>query len=281
MSLGEMLVGMGSAAVTILFLYRWYRYILGGISAVKRNIPIRVALGLLPPAALLVIAGALDLFAAFDVIDGWIFFYLLLGLAWLCCGLMLMFAFFDLSWLDDALERRNPAAALALLGGGFGVTLIYSGANVGDGPGWWCVVFAGGLGLIAWLLLGILAERVNGVFRRITVERDVFCGIRTGCFLLASGLILARACAGDWTSFVQTVVEFADGWPVLLLAALFLGAERLFLRMDALAPENRRNLLLLSAALGILFVGGAVLALFLLPPLPQNPIYDTDWSSLW
>ena len=290
MDFGEFIVCVVSLVLTGLFLYRWYRGIANSL-AVKRNAAARVAMGLLPLAALIIITVTLASLASFDVEDGWILFYILIGFAWLYFGLLLMFAFFDLSWLDDALHRNNPAAVIAVICGGLGIILTYAGSNIGDGPGWWCVFFAGGLGLAAWVILGVIVDRVTGVFKRITVGRDIPCAVRTGGYLLAGGLILGRACAGDWTSFGKTVVEFGDGWPVLLLTAIFIGVELLIVRAEGQEQiresDRKRVSLAASIALGIAFIAAAVLAIYLLPPLPKNPIYRQapqpvyEWGYPW
>jgi len=290
MEFGEVVTGAIALALTILFFVRWYRGIASSLAAVN-NRATRIAMGLLPAAVLMIIAVTLSTLASFDVEGGWVLFYILIGFAWLYFGLLLMFAFFDLSWLDDALHRNNPAAAVAVICGGLGITLIYAGANVGDGPGWWCVFFAGGLGLAAWVIAGVIADHATGVFRRITVGRDIGCGIRTSGYLLASGLILGRACAGDWTSFGKTIVEFGDGWPVLILTAIFIGVELLIVKTEEQeqirASDRRRVPLWASAALGIAFAAAAVLAVYLLPPLPENPEYHQapqpiyEWSYPW
>jgi|GEM_PF-233440 len=294
MSGGEIFIGAISLALTALFFYQWYRYVLGSFLA-NRSKNISIALGVFPLAALVIIARSLESMAAYDVTGLWELFYLIIGFAWLYVTLQLMFAFFDLSWIDDALGRSNPAAAIAVIGSGLGITLTYAGANLGDGPGWWCVFFAGGLGWVVWMGLAALADRTARVFHRITVERDIACAVRTGCYLLASGLILGRACAGDWTSFSQTVVEFADGWPVLPLAAVFILVEMIILRMqnreqerepinDQEAKPERKHLpLVASIILGAVFIASSVLAVYLLPPLPENPMYDDPnyYASLY
>ena len=285
MSGSEFILGAGSLALTVLFFYRWYRFA-GGMFLTGRHAAIPIALGALPLAALAIIARALQSMAAYDVTGLWELFYILVGLAWLYLSLELMFAFFDLSWLDDALWRNNPAAAIAVIGAGLGITLTYAGANIGDGPGWWCVFLAGGLGWVVWMGLAALADRVARVFHRITVERDVACAVRTGCYLLASGLILGRACAGDWTSYPQTIVEFADGWPVLPLAAVYILVELLVLRMQnrkqehehgydqEATPAHKHLPLVASIILGATFIASSVIAVYLLPPPPENPMYD-------
>jgi len=217
--------------------------------------------------------------ASFDVVDSPVFitFYFLIGICWFFVSISMMFVFFDLSWIDDALNMRNPAAALAIAGGGLGSTLIYAGSNIGDGPGWWCVFFAGGLGLSFWFLLGLLINCFTRVFRQITVGRDVCCGIRTCAYLISSGLILGRASGGDWTSFLMTVEEFMDGWPVLILTALFILIELLIKSQSEQethrAKTDKSHKYALSLWLGIVYIALAFCAVYYLPPLPINPIY--------
>jgi hypothetical protein len=213
--------------------------------------------------------------SSYDVSSVFIYFlfYLLLGVAWLYLGTMAVFALFDLSWTDDVLNMGNNAAMITLAGAFLGITLIYSGANIGDGPGWWCVFIAGGLGVIVWFSLGLLIKYCADVFDRITIDRDLGCGIRIGCYLLASGLILARASAGDWTSFVRTIIEFADGWPVLPLTAAAILIERLYMARTKNQLEPDSFAVPVSIILGAVYISSAVLALVFANPLHQNPLY--------
>ena len=144
--------------------------------------------------------------------------------------------FFDLSWIDDALNMNNISAMYAVIGGFLGLSIIYAGANIGDGLGWWCVIFAGGLGIGTWILMGIVVDKITKAFERITVDRDISCGIRIGSYLLASGIILGRASAGDWTSFSMTVIEFGVGWPVLPLTMLTVIVEYYYNNLSE--PQN-------------------------------------------
>jgi hypothetical protein len=188
-----------------------------------------------------------------------------------------MSCFFDLSWIDDVINLNNQAALPAIIGGFLGLTIIYSGANIGDGPGWWCVIFAGGMGLVSWLFLGAGICMADKVSERITVERDLGCGIRFGCYLLASGIILGRASGGDWTSFYMTVVEFYDvydRWPVLLLAAIEAVVERLYLIQAKKSSGN--DTVFSSLFWGAFYITFAVIIVMqLVPELPINPIYRT------
>ena len=103
-----------------------------------------------------------------------------------------------------------------------GVTLCYAGGNIGDGPGWWVVVFSAALATgtlcVAWAALTTLTPAADAV----AIDRDPAAGLRLGAFLLASGLILGRGVAGDWESAQATVADFTAALPaaaaILILA---------------------------------------------------------------
>ncbi|MCL2752237.1 MAG: hypothetical protein FWE62_05730 [Firmicutes bacterium] len=180
--------------------------------------------------------------------------------------------FFDISWRDDALYQNNKAAVVVVTSAYIALTLIYAGANAGDGPGWWCVIFAGGLGLITWLILSWVFNAVAKVFERITVGRDTACAIRFSLYLVAAGIILGKACSGDWTSFGRTVVEFADGWPVLPLTAAAILIELFFKYREktaevyqGYAERTDKTGIAISAFFGLLYVAAAIACVVLMP----------------
>lgn len=231
---------------------------------------------LLPIVAFFMILYTLKVLASFDVINDMIYliFYILLGFAWTFLGIKLVFCFFDISWIDDVYNSNNKAALYAFIGAFLGLVMIYSGANVGDGPGWWCVIFAGGLGLVSWFLLGRFVNYFTQVFERITIERDINCGFRIGAYLLSSGIILARASAGDWTSFSSTVVEFLVGWPVLILTVLVIVVERYFIGKAKMDGNNNNIFSINSLSLSLLYIIIAIASVTMFP-LVENPIYDS------
>ncbi len=65
--------------------------------------------------------------------------------------------------------------------------------NIGDGPGWWTIVLASGIGTVLWLLLLHLLTQVRKSSRKLS--ENVLGGIHLGSYL-ASGLIFARASGG-------------------------------------------------------------------------------------
>ncbi len=174
---------------------------------------------LLPPLAGVTMFFVLLKWSSHDVQDNpiYLFFYMVMWLGW--TGLWnQMLTYLGLSCRDDALERDNDAAGLAVAGGLLGVTFIFAGGNIGDGPGWWVVVFCAGMATAAVLFFWLIGNQITHVQEAITIDRDTAAGWRTAGFFIGSGLILGRAVAGNWHSAQQTVSDFiAKGWPVLIL----------------------------------------------------------------
>ena len=268
----EILVFVASLFISVVFVYKWYWPILS-VWPHNRGMAGRNALMLLPIVSQTVIFFTLKTLASFDVVDSpiYIIFYMLLGFSWFFIAKFIITVLFDISPIDDIVIMRNKAALIAFIGGFLGLTAVYSASNIGDGPGWWCVVFAGALGTVAWTALAVVAGRISHVFERITVDRDIPGGIRLGCYLLADGIILGRASAGDWTSFSMTIVEFLDGWPAIPLTVLMVIIERYAIN----SAKDKMNGSGIAEAVfaGLLFVALALLSVLLLPALPINPIY--------
>jgi hypothetical protein len=198
---------------------------------------IRRLLVSMPLICLLVLGAILKLFASFDVRDSvlYMFFYLVFGMAWI--GVFMALPVWGVSARDDALERRNPAAAVTVAGLMLGITLSFAGGNIGDGPGWWVVLFASGLATLALLVLWWMLNRFSNASEHVTIDRDPASGWRAAGYLAACGLVTGRAAAGDWVSAAATLQEFASGaWfgVVLLGAAILL--ERV-MRPSPTAPK--------------------------------------------
>jgi hypothetical protein len=167
--------------------------------------------------------------AASDVRDSpqYLFMYAVLGLAWLRVA-QWFFPMLGLHPRDDLFERRNDAALPAWAGALIGVTCCYGGGNIGDGPGWWVVIFSAGLAsaalAVTWLVVGQHTELVETV----TVGRDRAAGWRLGALLAAAGLIYGFAVTGDWISSSLTVSDFLTrAAPALALVAVSIVAERM------------------------------------------------------
>jgi len=134
----------------------------------------------------LLLVGVLKTVASFDVVDDirYKFMYLVLGLAWLRFAAV-AFAFVGVSARDDAIERGNSAAAIALAGALVGAALCYVGGNIGDGPGWWVVVFSAVLSTLTSLVFWIVLSLCSPVIDAVVIDRDRATGARLAGFLIA------------------------------------------------------------------------------------------------
>jgi hypothetical protein len=193
-----------SIVLGIVFLFKWYGPILR-VKPRKRCGGARAALSLIPIISFCVLAAVISTVSAPTVsspsAEGypfWIIYYIIVGFAWILCTKGLIFRCFDLSWQDDVLAKNHTEPALLpVIGAYAGLTMIYAGANIGDGPGWWCVIYAAGTGTAAWLLLGHIVQKATDAFGTVTIGRDLPCAIRMSAYLIAGGAILAHASAGD------------------------------------------------------------------------------------
>jgi hypothetical protein len=251
--------------VAILFpIFSWYgRLIAPQLAPYPGNW--RTVVGLAPVAAFSVVLAALMTLAASDVRTApvYIAFYLVIGAAWVFYATLAM-SWFGISVRDDAVERRNPAAAILIICAMLSHAIIFSGANVGDGPGWWVVLITGTLAAGSWFILWFLIEMFCDAHEVITVNRDVAAAIRLGGLMLAMAVVLARAAAGDWVSLPETLVDFQVAWPAPLLAIVGILIER----------SAGRSGVWLSVVLAIAYVSLGVAAVAASPPLSHNPVYD-------
>jgi hypothetical protein len=264
MSGDEVFVLIASAMVALVCWGAWY---IGParIQGVRRRPPAWRLVRLTP----LVAAGLLWLVlrnaASFDVRDDprYLTFYLVLGAAWVGVWIRWL-AIAGISTRDDVVERSNGSAALAVTGALLGITLTYAGGNVGNGPGWWVVVFSAALATVSLFGAWMLLEAVTGVSDVITVDRDPSSGFRLGGFLIACGLILGRSVAGDWVSAEATVRDFAAAaWPVIVLVIVAAVVER----VARPTPETPRpSLVALGLVPAVLYVVSAVYQVMRLGP---------------
>lgn len=215
---------------------------------------------LYPLACAVVLYAVLRRFSSFDVRDDplYLAFYMVLGAMWVrFCSWFL--PLLGLSARDDVIERGNRAAAHAIGGALLGLTLGFAGGNIGDGPGWWVVVFCAFLSTAAFFLLWFFLDKVAGVADAVTVERDPATGIRLAGYFTATGLILGRAVAGDWESSAATFLDFVKiGWPA---ASLWLVAALLEKRLHPSPTQPHPPLLTHGIAPALLYLGMAAFTL--------------------
>lgn len=198
----------------------------------------------------------LKLYSAHDVRDSFTYmsFYSIMGVAWLNVVLWPA-ALIGLDIRGDIIERRNPAAAWAVAGLLVGLTLGFTGGNIGDGPGWWVVVFCAIVQTTVLYLLWVCAEPITRFTESITVERDTACGLRFGALLVASGLVLGRAVAGDWESARATLNDFSqEAWGVCLIWLFAVLVEFILRPTAERAPGN---VVLAGLLPGLVYLGGA------------------------
>ncbi len=145
----------------------------------------------------------------------------------------LLFCVYIFKWMgiglqEDVVERKSTGALVTLGAATIAVALIYCGGSMGEGLFYMENVFSVGLALAGFFIIWILLEVGGKISMSIAEERDLASGIRFGGFLLAVGLILARAVAGDWHSESATVHDFfRDGWPAAVVFGVALVAELL------------------------------------------------------
>ena len=227
MSGDEVVILFVSAILTLVFWGSWY-ITPTLVRRVGRRPSGRRLLHVTPLAAVALLWVVLRNAASYDVRDDptYLAFYLVLGAAWV--GLFMRWLVVaGISTRDDVVERANGSAAIVVAGAMLAITLCYAGGNIGDGPGWWVVVFAAGLSTLALYAAWLLLEMATGVSDVVTVDRDGSAALRLAGFLVACGLILGRAVAGDWVSAEDTVRDFAlVAWPVPVLVAAAALVER-------------------------------------------------------
>jgi hypothetical protein len=226
MSAGEVVLTLAS---TVFALFMWGRFYLVPAGLERLGAPRTgwTALHAAPAACAVVLLLVLRTLASHDVRDDlrYIGMYLALGAAWVAAAALLL-PVVGLSVRDDVHERANAAAAYAIAGALVGVTLAYAGGNVGDGPGWWVVLFSSGLATLALYGLWLILEQFTDVSDHVTIERDPASGVRLGGFLVACGMILGRAAAGDWVSAAATVNDFVRvGFAAVGLVAIAIAVE--------------------------------------------------------
>ncbi len=174
------------------------------------------------------IAAALHLWGAAEIRadPGEVCFLTFVGAVWLIVATKL-FSWLGLSFHGDVVERRNVAALVALCGALMAVAVIYAGGSLGEGPSYLNNFFSAGMGTAVLLVLWILLELGANVSTSIAEERDLASGIRMCGFLLAIGLLLGRAVAGNWHSEAATFHDLIhDGWPALVLWVFAVFVER-------------------------------------------------------
>ena len=199
--------------------WRWY-FTLLRVSPLNADSRSQVLLNLAPPISLVLLMLVLQSLADPVYVAGHLDYTLLFlagGACWVF-GASEAFALMGVSTIDDAMRRRNPAAAVAVAGGLVGVMLAYAGSNIGNGPTIWTTLVPAFAATAVLLAFWFVLELIGGAYEAITLDHDVAAAIRLAAFLVCVGAILGRAMAGDWLDWDSTFLEFVKlGWPAALL----------------------------------------------------------------
>jgi hypothetical protein len=246
----EVFVLLGSIFLGLRAWSAWYPATVT-VNRLQPIFQVRFALFVAPAICVLLLVASLLKLAAREVRnDLYIALYAVLGAAWLG-GSTQLFALLGISARDDALERRNRGALIAICGALLGATLSFVGANIGDGPGVEAVLFCGILSGGAFFGLWAAVERMTSISETVTIERNIAAGIRLCGFLIGLGLLSGWAVAGNWVSWTATALDFGRSlWPGALLCAVMIPAELILRKIE---PQRAAELGT-SVATAILYV---------------------------
>jgi uncharacterized membrane protein YjfL (UPF0719 family) len=236
-----------------MFWVRWiFNFRSNGLTSPQRFV--RIGLGvILPLLCGIFLVGVLAKMSSADVRSDreMVIQYCALGLAWVGAT-QWVFAFLGVSVRDDVIERRNPAAAVVNAGQLVGATCCFAGANIGNGPGVEVVLFCAMLSTFSLLLLWVVLDRIAWIVDTVTIERNIFTGVRVAGWLIGTGIVLSGGIAGDWYSASRTLIDFgAYAWPATVLTA---AAAFLEVRSRKGPANSWTNQFPHSAAIGIGYV---------------------------
>lgn len=235
----ELLALLISLAIAAVGAVRWYASLIR-VTTFASPARHRLALGVFPLLCILFVYEVLACCAAREVRQDATYqgLFLIGGAAWLSLATLGLRAI-DIHPRDDAIETRNPAAVMAVCGMWLGATLCYTGANIGEGPTVWTTYAPAAAATLALFVSLLFLQFSTRISEAITVDRDIASSIRLVGFLVAAGMVLGRAAAGDFHSWDATWRDFIDdGWPVVPLLAVAVLLQQL-LRPRPDRPEGR------------------------------------------
>ncbi len=224
----EWLAGMVGAAIAVAAAGRWY-LALFRVYPVRRRVGITAALAATPPLCLAGLAVVLET-ATDPQVRGhpaYVGLFLVLAVTWMAAAVAALPFVAGVGVRDDAVERRNPAAAVLAAASLAAVTVVFTGANVGTGATIWTTLWPAAMATAALLLLWLGYGVATDVGEAVAVGRDPAAAVRAGGVYLAAAVVLARAVAGDYVSAADTASDFARrGWPAVAVVVAGIGVER-------------------------------------------------------
>ena len=240
----------------------WY---VRGLRTSKLGFPKRTLAVLLlaPLASLVALWIVLAQFAAFEVrTDGkYQFLFVAMGGTWVFL-LPRMLSFVGVSYRDDALERRNAAAGMAIAGTVVGLAVLFAGSNMGEGPSIWNTVATAIAATAALFCVVLVLALSTTLGDSIAIERDEPTGVRFAGLMVGCGIVLGRAAAGNWISAGAMLGDLlAFGWPVVVLLSLAIALERMMCPRDS-DPRPAMFLAGVVPAIAYLSLSFAYVAIF-------------------
>lgn len=177
--------------------------------------------------SLLILFFTLRYLASYDVVDSiyYISGYMSFGLLWIAFVISFFGLVSDIRFTDDVRERNNSSAAIVCGAFMIATAISFSGANVGNGPGWEVVLFSASLSTTFLLAGTFLLNFYGNYFEKVTVERDHNAAFRFSAALIGMSIILGKSVAGDWVSAAATISDFFHGiWllPYFLILTVLL-----------------------------------------------------------
>lgn len=252
----ELVLTIFAAAVSFIYWLLWYIKILGKISYSSSRAG-RALLSLAPIISLAALFVILRNFASFDVKDNPFYLSMYCFIGGVCTAIMTeILSGFGLSYQFDAIERNNAAAAAAIFGVVIAFCLCYAGGNIGDGPGWYVVIFCAALSSGTLLLILAILFTFTNLLDILTIDRDIATGIRIASFLLSLSLLFGRAVAGDWISAEQTVIDF---YSIAWVGVFFIIIEIILLSIYKPTPsEPKLSVFLYGIIPAVIYLAASV-----------------------
>jgi uncharacterized membrane protein YjfL (UPF0719 family) len=168
-----------------------------------------------------------------------------------------IFPVFGISAHNDAVERDNPAAAIAFCGAALGAVPAVSGIVSGVETAQQGSFHFWGEALLTLLAAWLVLEIATSISDAITIDRDAGAGLRLAAFLVgtagSTAYALARLRAGQ---SIQTSPGFAFLPPLPLLIAAIFVERRMRPPVYPLSPVRSLPAVALYLALGAGGAGG-------------------------
>lgn len=228
---GEFFTFCVCGVISLYGAYQWFQALIKAPSR-PGSARIRPTLWLLPISLLLLLQIVLSRWAD-PVVRASRFYDLLFmfgGGMWLW-GTVLLMPWFGVDVRIDALEQENAASAIAACGALIGTMICYAGSNIGQGDSIATTFIPAVAGTALFALLWMLVTAMTPVAVRIAIERQTGAGVRLAIYLTIIGMVIGRACAGDWISLENTIHDlFVMSWSAALATMVFILLERMIKR---------------------------------------------------